>query len=533
MQEQDPAGTPSPNCQSDFRDKSTSGDTQTPVIRGRAWRRDWPIIISVVFALVWLVHRAQVQSITVDEANTFLRWVDPPAPEHWTPNANNHVPNSLLMRAAVATFGMGHLSVRSGALLGGLIYVLAVAGFCWLIPRRFLSSALLICFLYNPFLMDYLVAARGYSLALGFLAVNIFLLARLVIVRGSDPSPDVPRQVALASAIAGLSFSANFSFAWANAFLLAAFFGWAWRLQRPAGWPPRVKLVLAAAAPGMLITFLLVGSVLANFPKEELFWGTRSLGEMWRELRTPLFPGYNPHLVHPLLARLLGAASGYLLRGAAIAALGYSALLLWNWRRLDDDRKRRLGLAISLCLIVGVTFLAHYLQFKWFGVLLPLERTSIFFLPLATAMLGMLLSVAPSNTGERLCRGFGVTVLLISSVHFLGCLRDGYFLEWKQQADVRAAFPILREQCRRLGVRTAGADGFYTSILNFYRKLEGAQELEEFRDELNDNPPTRPVYVVREGQYGKLIADERLTVVYRGPATDLVIAVREEAGKKP
>ncbi len=366
------------------------------------------------------------------------------------------------------------------------------------------------------------------------MAVDIYLLTRLVIGRANDRPPDLLRQTALASAFAGLSFSANFSFAWANAFLLAAFLGWAWRLQSPAGWGLRAKLVLAAAAPGMIVTLLLVGSVLANFPKEELFWGTRSLEEMWRELRTPLFPGYHPQLVPAFLARLLDAASGYLLRGAAIAALGYSALLLWNWRRLDEDRKHRLGLAISLCLIIGVTFLAHYLQFKWFGVLLPLERTSIFFLPLATAMLGVLLSVAPSNTGERLCRGLGVAVLLIGSAHFLGCLRDGYFLEWKQQADVRAAFPILRDHCRRLGVRTAGADASYTSILNFYRKFEGAHELEEFRDDLHENPPRRPIYVVREGQYGKLIAGERLTVVYRGPATDLVIATREEpTGKKP
>lgn len=487
-----------------------------------------------MFAVAWLAHRAQVQSITVDEANTFLRWVDPPSAESWTPNANNHVPNSLLMRAAVSAFGIGHLSVRSAALLGAVVYALAVAGFCWLIPQRVLAWTVLICLLYNPFVTDYLVAARGYSLALGFLAVNIYLLTRLVIGRANDRPPDLLRRTAFASAVAGLSFSANFSFAWANASLLAAFLGWAWWLQAAAGWVPRAKLVLAAAAPGTIVTLLLVGSVLADFPKEELFWGTRSLEEMWRELRTPLFPGYNPHLVPTFLARLLDAAGGYLLRAVAIAAIGYLALLLWSWRRWDPDRRLRLGLAISLFLVVGVTFLAHYLQFHWFGVLLPLERTSIFFLPLSTAMLGMLFSVAPSNAPERLCRGFGMAVLLIGSVHFLGCLRDGYFLEWKQQADVRAAFPILRDHCRRLGVRTAGADGFYTSILNFYRKLEGAHELDEFRDDLNDNPPQRPIYVVREGQYGKLIAGERLTVVYRGPATDLVIAVREEpTGKKP
>lgn len=437
------------------------------------------------------------------------------------------------MGAAVSAFGIGHLSVRSAALLGGLLYSLAAAGFCWLIPQRLLSWALLICFLYNPFVMDYLVAARGYSLALGFLTLNIFLLARLVIRHADDRQPDLLRQTALASAVAALSFSANFSFAWANAFLLAAFLSWSWWRQRSPGWVARVKLVLAAAAPGMIVTYLLVGSVLANFPKEELFWGTGSLEETWRELRTPLFPGYNPQIVHPLLARLLGAASGYLLSGAAIAAIGYFALLLWSWRRWDDDRRSRLRLAIALLCMIGGTFLAHYLQFQWFGVLLPLERTSIFFLPLSTAMLGMLFSVAPWNTPERLCRGFGVAVLLIGSVHFLGCLRDSYFLEWKQQADVRAAFPVLRDHCRRLGVRTAGADGFYTSILNFYRKLHGGQDLDEFRDDLNGHPPKRSIYVVREGQYGKLIADERLTVVYRGPATDLVIAVREApTGKK-
>jgi hypothetical protein len=77
------------------------------------------LILTAGFALIWIVHRAMVQAITLDEANTFRYWVAPDSPTHWVPHANNHVLNSMLMRLFIWLFGLSHLTIRAPALLGG------------------------------------------------------------------------------------------------------------------------------------------------------------------------------------------------------------------------------------------------------------------------------------------------------------------------------------------------------------------------------------------------------------------------------
>lgn len=98
--------------------------------------RDWPLILSAGFALIWIFHRAWVQSITLDEANTFLLWVAPNSPSHWEPNSNNHVLNSTLIRLFVWFFGLSHLTMRLPALLGGALYIFANGRLCALLAKR-------------------------------------------------------------------------------------------------------------------------------------------------------------------------------------------------------------------------------------------------------------------------------------------------------------------------------------------------------------------------------------------------------------
>src|SRR5881227_3371929 len=88
---------------------------------------------TAIFAFVWAVARACVQSITIDEADTYLVWVARPNPSHWEAASNNHVLNSLLMRLSTSVFGLSHLSVRAPALLGAAIYILMSLALCRLL----------------------------------------------------------------------------------------------------------------------------------------------------------------------------------------------------------------------------------------------------------------------------------------------------------------------------------------------------------------------------------------------------------------
>jgi uncharacterized membrane protein len=160
--------------------------------------------------MAWIVHRAQVQAITLDEAHTFLHWVHPEGPTQWLPHSNNHVLNSALMKVSAFLFGISPLALRVPALLGGLIYICASVSICWQVARSGLGRNLMfVCLVFNPFVMDYLVVARGYGLSIGFLAVVQAVLIRVVMDGGSV------RLGVLASLAAGLAFCANFASAFA------------------------------------------------------------------------------------------------------------------------------------------------------------------------------------------------------------------------------------------------------------------------------------------------------------------------------
>lgn len=67
-----------------------------------------PRVPSAVAAFLWVLARAHVQSITIDEATTYEVFVAPADPYHWSAGSNNHILNSLVMRLFVGVFGLSH-----------------------------------------------------------------------------------------------------------------------------------------------------------------------------------------------------------------------------------------------------------------------------------------------------------------------------------------------------------------------------------------------------------------------------------------
>jgi hypothetical protein len=66
--------------------------------------------------MVWAVARAHTQAITIDEAVSYLVFVRSAQPLHWTPAANNHLLNSLLMRLSTLIFGVTHAVLEKNML---------------------------------------------------------------------------------------------------------------------------------------------------------------------------------------------------------------------------------------------------------------------------------------------------------------------------------------------------------------------------------------------------------------------------------
>ena len=151
---------------------------------------------------------------------TYEVFVAPTAPYHYSAGSNNHILNSLVMRLFVSVFGLSHLAARSGALLGALVYICAAVALCASITKSELLRCLaFVCLACNPFMMDYLVVARGYALAYGFLLAMLAVMA----THYEEGRPSAVRACAACSAFAALSVASNFAFTFACASVLILF----------------------------------------------------------------------------------------------------------------------------------------------------------------------------------------------------------------------------------------------------------------------------------------------------------------------
>src|SRR5579872_1776708 len=346
------------------------------------------LICLAIAALCIVVIRACLQSITVDEADSFLQYARNPQPSHWWPVSDNHVLNSLLTRLTTTIFGVSNLTVRLPALLGALLYIGSALYLCLLVTnRKLLQWLLFVCLVYNPMLLDYLVAARGYSLAIGFFLAAVALIASAMITAGNGAK--LLGQCAWVSVLLALSCSANLSFAIANGVTLTLFLLWT---ICQYGRSDYLRLAVAGYLPGLLVGFILCGSVVLNWPKGELYFGSKHLPEMWAAFAKGSFDNLNPNLINPLLLHAfqpIQSLGPWIVAFVALFLFAYMEIR--RWRNLDPQSQALGDFVRLVTLISAVTLLFHWLAFKIIHIPLPKDRTGLFFLPLWTlALVGSL-----------------------------------------------------------------------------------------------------------------------------------------------
>lgn len=477
----------------------------------QSFRPRWPVLAAAGFAIFWIFHRAHQQSITLDEADTWHVWVKPAWPAHWEPHSNNHVLNSALMRLSLHFFPLSELAVRAPALAGGVLYIassLALASL--LFDSALMQWGMFTCLVFNPFIADYLVAARGYALALGFLMFAIFLLALAVIRKR--------RSVRIAAAISislALSLSANFTFAYA-----AAFTGFSALLLIVRSRQTAAAMIL----PGLATAFFLVGPVISRFPRDQLFWGTSSIRESWDSILDSSLAEINPFLVHPSIAHWLGSVRRHFTAAIIVWLLLFLVFAYRDRRQLRVESRFAL-FAAAMGLTLTATIAAHFAMFRFAHIPLPLERTSLQLVALATVAFGAMLSVPSNSSWAKRIQTAGFVILLGTSLLFTVELRDSYFRLWRDGASLKAAFPVLEDMCRRTGEHEVIADWNLINSLNFYRE---ATHSEREMDEVHffeHMPHGRKVYILNPETVKDLIRDDNLQTVWHDPDDRMIIAV--------
>jgi hypothetical protein len=441
-----------------------------------------PILaLTSMIAMALVIFRAWTQAITIDEATTYVLFVRVDDPMQWLGSSNNHVLNTALMRLTTRIFGVSEISARLPVLLGAGLYISACYRFCRRIGGGMLLQwAALVCLVYSPFIMDYLVAARGYGLALGFLMTALM----------SDPKK--LSGCLIASASIGLCFASNFSFAFACAAVLSGLFVWSWR-ESGIG---RGKLVAAYVLPALAVTWLIAAPAMFSLPRAELWYGSHSLREAFGSLLESQLSHGNPLL--------------YVVPG----------LISLAW--LAHVRKRLPAMTV----LFGGAFLAtlalHFTAFHLFGLLYPWDRTGIFFVPLLFGAI----SAAAAVPGGWL-RWAQVGAMLYVAVINLANLRLDQFEEWNFNADTDKVYSILTCLHERQQVDRVAAGWPYIGALNFYRDTSHGGAIAPVADE-EAKPQDVEVFVIGFRVNPTVISKRQLTVVWKSPKTEATIAVPPE-----
>ncbi len=461
------------------------------------------------------VYRAATQSLVHDEALTFRLYIAGPVGSIFQSyDPNHHFLNTLLMKASAAIFGDSELALRLPALAGALLYFtsafrlsLSAFGEGVLFP---LAVGLLSL---NPFTLDFMVAARGYGMALALL---LFALAMLHEALASEPVP--PKKLMLAGAALALSVTANLIFllpalgvAGVALYLLpkpepspvkAA--GKHSTRKRPARHETRPRWIWVVA-PMAVVGLLFVQLAPIDQMKLGLFYvGADSVRDSLRSLATVALEHSGP-LRTGRIADLWRDAVAFVVAPAVVAAA-----LAAGWRKRD-----RLLLLVSAPLVFAA--LALVLMHYVLGRPYPADRTGIYFAPLVClAMVGL---ARVSKIGA-----WGVYALAaILLVQFGLASNTRMFWVWEYDADTRDMSRYIASH-RNPAADTVRVGGSWqlSEAMAYYMVKNNWQWMAVER-----RPPELgyDYYMIIPQDEG-LLGQIGLTVVYRGPISGSMLAVR-------
>lgn len=487
--------------------------------REAAEPRSTAMVALGVFALLWAVARAHTQAVTGDEAESYNVFIARSLDLHWHAAANNHLLNTLLAWLSTSVFGLSALTLRTPALLGAVLYIVASYRICRLITgHRVLRTAIFVCLVYNPLLFDHYVAARGY----GF-AIALWMWAVVILAEAHFEDRPLMRATAIASVLLALSFTSSFAFAFFIGASGAAMFTWtALELRRRGSFEWR-RFAAAAILPGLIVIFLFPSWTLLHWPRDQFFEGTKSMRETLRILADASTSELSPALVNPLLMAILRPLRPLVIPVLLLVSVVHVVLLRLPGRIRLAQPLARLGLCVFAALAISLAI--HRLAFRLFHLWMPRGRLGLYIIPAAVLSIGILAAIPAAGRLAGTSRNVLTGVLSFCAIWSLLCLRLDYFYEWSYQKDVKHAFDVVAWYARNRGVREVDVGWRYHAAMSFYQNLDRLTEIPPFT-RTDPKRPNAQAYVLDRAFERDFITREHLRVVYESSTTDLTVAIR-------
>lgn len=398
---------------------------------------------------LYLNIRAYLLAFTYDECWTFLGYAKE---DFWKvvtnefPAANNHVLHSLAMGLMYDIFGQQEYVLRMPVLISFIVF----AVFIYKISMR-LSSKLwwmpFVLIIYQPYLLDYFVAARGYALALAFMFGSIYCLFLFA-------EESRTKWIWFSLVMAALAAYSNFTYL--LVFIVVSMAVILLSVQKSK----TVEGSIAAGFISFVLAFIVYKPIMQLVDAKELYYGGDS--------------GFFEDTLSTLANSFVYDTSGFnVLAGFFALVIASSGVLALA--KFFSKAKLEIGFWLTFLLIaleVG-TILQHHIM----GSPYLIDRTAIFFIPLMLFSLSWL--VVQLNEGlVRNILAFGF--VLLTSINLLSSLNVTYLSDFKEYADVKTAMQMIRddEYLPEDGF-SVGKSIYMNAPINFYRVKFGLERIEQ------------------------------------------------------
>jgi hypothetical protein len=487
------------------------------------------------FAFVWAVVRAYVQALTGDEAQNYMFYGGRSIPAHWDWDAAaaNHMLNSIGARLFTFLLGISAFSVRIPSLIGAAIYIYTMHRLCQMLSQEWkIRLPLFICLVYNPFIFDFYIAARGYGIGIAFLIAAITVAALWHLNYKQEPgggAKELITATAISSVCVALAFTANFSMAFVGVTVLLLILVWAMRADPARRW----QVLAAGVIPGLLAILLIPSWALVHAQTGGIVAGVKTLKETLVSLVNASMFQPNPFLINPFLMPVFE-----ILRTWVLPVTGALALVQFAWILRDKVWRRDLHTA-WLCALGGLVsaasvlaVLEHRLAYRLIRLLMPVSRTGLYFLPLVTLMVGIAAAIPALSRGAAVFRNALIGALCVLSVYYLFCMRLMYFQEWDYQADLNQAYKTLACYNHEKNIQDVEVSWEYHAGMNFQRLASGRETFGPFGS-ITPHTAGHELYVLEGNLERDFIEAQKLKVVFKGDMTPMVLAVRADLADGP
>lgn len=143
------------------------------------------MIMFGILILSYVAFRALNMAITHDEAYSYLTYAQFKALEiinysKGAAPANNHILNTLLIKVIGENFSQTPFALRFPNLIAFSIFLFSVFKISANLKSRIMKITGFIIITLNIFMLDFFSLARGYGLALGFMALSLYFLLRYI-----------------------------------------------------------------------------------------------------------------------------------------------------------------------------------------------------------------------------------------------------------------------------------------------------------------------------------------------------------------